>query len=126
MPDSETKIITCIGCPSGCQISVTKTGDEYTVEGNECKRGEKYAIEEFTAPKRILTTTLQVIDGVLPLIPVRSDKTLPKERLFDCMDYLSTLKTPAPIKMGDVLVENILGLDANIIASRDLAKTMPH
>ncbi len=126
MPDSDTKVITCIGCPSGCQISVTKIGDEYKVEGNECKRGEKYAIEEFTAPKRILTTTLQVIDGVLPLIPVRSDKALPKGRLFDCMDYLSTVKTLAPIKMGDILVENILDLDANIIASRDLAKTTSH
>ena len=126
MPEPETKIITCIGCPSGCQISVTKIGDDYKVEGNECKRGEEYAIEEFTAPKRILTTTIQVISGVLPLIPVRSDRPLPKDQLFDCMDYLSTLKTQAPIKMGDVIVENILDLDANIIASRDLAKTSSH
>lgn len=122
MPDSETKIITCIGCPSGCQVEVTKIGDQFKVEGNECKRGEEYAIEEFKAPKRILTTTLQVQDGILPLIPVRSNNPLPKERIFDCMDYLSKIKISAPIKMGDILVTNILNLDVNIIASRDLER----
>ncbi|MHA1129396.1 MAG: DUF1667 domain-containing protein [Candidatus Helarchaeota archaeon] len=122
MPEPLTKTITCIGCPRGCQIQVTKIGEEFKVEGNECKRGEKYAIEEFTAPKRVLTTTLQVINGILPLIPVRSDKPLPKDRLFDCMDYLCQIKVPAPIKMGSILVEHILDLNANIIASRDLEK----
>ena len=103
MPESKTQVITCIGCPSGCQITVTKIGDELTIEGNECKRGEEYAIQEFTAPKRILTTTIQVADGILPLIPVRSDKPLPKDRLFDCMQHLSGVKTTAPIKMGQIL-----------------------
>ncbi len=122
MAKPETKIITCIGCPSGCEMTVTKIGDTFQVEGNQCKRGEKYAIEEFTAPKRILTTTLQVKNGVLPLIPVRTDKPIPKERLFDCMKYLSSIIVPAPIKMGQILVKNVLGLNANIIASRDLDK----
>jgi len=122
MAKPETKIITCIGCPSGCEMTVTKIGDTFQVEGNQCKRGEKYAIEEFTAPKRILTTTLQVKNGVLPLIPVRTDKPIPKERLFDCMKYLSSIIVPAPIKMGQVLVKNVLGLNANIIASRDLGE----
>jgi CxxC motif-containing protein len=122
MSKPQTQVITCIGCPNGCQIEVTKIGDEFKIEGNECKRGEEYAIEEFTAPKRILTTTLQVHDGILPLIPVRSDRPLPKNRLFDCMDYLCKVKVSSPIKMGDILVENILNLNVNIIASRDLDK----
>ncbi|MFX1297391.1 MAG: DUF1667 domain-containing protein [Promethearchaeota archaeon] len=122
MSESKTKIITCIGCPSGCQIEITKIGNEFKVIGNECKRGEKYAIEEFTDPKRILTTTLQVENGILPLIPVRTEKPIPKDKLFDCMDYLSKVKKTAPIKMGDILVKNILNLNVNIIASRDLEK----
>lgn len=99
---------------------MTEIGSEFKVEGNECKRGKEYAIEEFTKPKRILTTTLQVKNGILPLIPVRTNKPLPKDRLFDCMQYLSKVKVTAPIKMGDTLVNNILDLDVNIIASRDL------
>ncbi|NVM31796.1 MAG: DUF1667 domain-containing protein [Candidatus Helarchaeota archaeon] len=97
-------------------------GDAFRVEGNECKRGEEYAIEEFTAPKRTLTTTIQVKDGILPLIPVRSDKPLPKDQLINCMNYISQVKINAPIKMGQILVKNILNLDANIIASRNLEK----
>ncbi|NVM56434.1 MAG: DUF1667 domain-containing protein [Candidatus Helarchaeota archaeon] len=122
MPESESKNITCIGCPSGCQIEVTKVGEEFKIVGNECSRGEEYAIEEFTAPKRILTTTIQVNNGILPLIPARSDKPLPMDRLIDCMDYISKVKVPAPIQMGDNLVKNILNLNVNIIASRNLEK----
>ena len=54
---------------------------ELIIEGHSCKRGEVYAREEFVSPKRILTTTIRVESGFLPLIPVRSDKLLPKERL---------------------------------------------
>ncbi|HUX98432.1 MAG TPA: DUF1667 domain-containing protein [Candidatus Deferrimicrobium sp.] len=122
MNTPQKQVITCIGCPSGCQIEVTKIGDKFQIEGNECKRGEEYAIEEFTDPKRILTTTLQVDNGILPLIPVRSDKPLPKNRLFDCMNYLCKIKVPSPIKVGDILVKNILNLNVNIIASRNLDK----
>ncbi len=119
-PESESKIITCIVCSSGCQIEVTRIGTQLQIVGNECKRGEAYAIEEIKAPKRILTTTLQVKNGLLPLIPVRSDIPVPKDKLFDCMKFLSKIIVTAPLKMGQILVKNILDLPANIIASRDL------
>ncbi|MFX1417663.1 MAG: DUF1667 domain-containing protein [Promethearchaeota archaeon] len=92
------------------------------IEGHSCKRGEEYAREEFVAPKRILTTTIQVENGFLPLIPVRSDKPIPKERLEEALKEIAKMKSKAPIKMGDILVSNVLGLDINIIASRDLIK----
>ncbi len=120
LAEPEKKTIVCIGCPNGCEIEITKTDGTFTLEGNECKKGEEYAIEEFSNPKRILTTTIQVKNGILPLIPVRSDKPLPKGKLFDCMQYLSALKIDAPLKMGQILVENILDLGVNIIASRNL------
>lgn len=120
MAEPEKKTIVCIGCPSGCEIEVTQIDDTLKFEGNTCKKGEEYAIEEFKDPKRILTTTLQVENGILPLIPVRSDKPVPKNRLFDCMEYLNDIKVTAPIAMGQILVENILELGINMIASRNL------
>ncbi len=120
MPESETMEITCIGCPNGCQITITKIGNEFEINGQECKRGEEYAIQEYTAPKRVLTTTIQVNNGILPLIPARSDNPLPKEQLINCMKYICKVKVNAPIKMGDILIKNILGLEANIVASRNL------
>jgi CxxC motif-containing protein len=116
------KDIRCIICPTGCQIHVENISGELIIEGHSCKRGEVYAREEFIAPKRLLTTTMRVENGLLPLIPVRSDKAILKEKLQMALKEIAKIKITAPIKMGDVLIENILNLDVNIIASRDLIK----
>jgi CxxC motif-containing protein len=114
------KDIRCIICPTGCLVHVENVNGELIIEGHSCKRGEEYAREEFVSPRRILTTTMQVQNGFLPLVPVRSEKPLPKEKLKETLKEIAKMKIKAPIKMGDVLIENVLGLDINIIASRDL------
>ncbi len=116
------KDIRCIICPTGCLIHVENINGELIIEGHSCKRGEEYAREEFVSPKRILTTTMQVENGFLPLVPVRSDNPILKDKLEDALKQIARTKTKAPIKMGDVVIENILGLGINIIASRDLQK----
>jgi len=114
------KDIRCIICPTGCLVHVENVNGELIIEGHSCKRGEVYAREEFVSPKRILTTTMRVEKGFLPLIPVRSDKPIPKDKLEETLKLIAKTQTKAPIKMGDTLIENVLGLDINIIASRDL------
>ena len=103
-------------------MHVENISGELIIEGHSCKRGEVYARAEFVSPERILTTTMRVENGFLPLIPVRSDKPLPKERLQEALKEIAITKVKAPITMGDVLLKDILGLNANIIASRDLAE----
>ncbi|KKN12340.1 hypothetical protein LCGC14_1017420 [marine sediment metagenome] len=115
-----SKEIRCIICPTGCLVHVEKVNGELIIEGHSCKRGEVYARDEFIAPKRILTTTMRVENGFLPLIPVRSDKPIPKEKLRDVLREIAQTIGITPIKMGDILIENMLGLEINIIASRDL------
>lgn len=120
---STIKIIRCIVCPTGCEIKVKNGSDEkVTFEGYTCERGLEYAQQEFYEPKRILTTTMRIEKGLLPLIPVRTDKAILKEKLKDVLVEIAKMKLQAPIKMGDILIENVLGLGANIIASRDLIK----
>ena len=80
----------------------------------------EYAEQEFYEPKRILTTTMLVENGLLPLIPVRTDVPILKDKLKDALIIIAKNKVKAPITMGDVLIKNILNLDANVIASRDL------
>ena len=121
LPEGE-KTIRCIVCPTGCEIHVKNVDGELIVEGHTCNRGEVYAKDEFIAPKRILTTTMRVKNGLLPLIPVRTDKPIIKEKLNDVLDEIAVKEIKAPISMGDVLIKNVLNLDANIIASRDLIK----
>ena len=117
----ETKVMNCIMCPLGCELTVTLEDGVFTsVTGNTCPRGAKYAQDEVTAPKRMLTSTVAVEGGLLPLLPVVSASVLPKERILDCAAYLRGVKVTAPVKTGDVVVKNILGLGVDIIASRDM------
>ena len=120
---SVIKVIRCIVCPTGCSIKVIgKDTKNVTFEGYTCNRGLEYAEQEFREPKRILTTTMKVENGNLPLIPVRTDKPLLKDKLTDALKIIAQSQTKAPIKMGDILIENILDSGVNVIASRDLIK----
>ncbi|MHA1687790.1 MAG: DUF1667 domain-containing protein [Promethearchaeota archaeon] len=127
MEASKTDVIAeirCIVCPTGCLIQVKKDEEgNITFSGYTCNRGLEYAKQEFYEPKRILTSTIRVENGFLPLIPVRSDKPILKERVFDALKEIAKKKVRPPIHAGDVLIENILGLRVNIIASRDLDKS---
>ena len=116
------KDIRCIICPTGCLVHVENVNGELIIEGHSCKRGEEYGREEFISPKRILTTTMRVENGFLPLIPVRSENPIPKDKLEETLKEIAKIITQAPIIMGDILLENVLGLDINIIASRNLPK----
>ncbi|MCK9548219.1 MAG: DUF1667 domain-containing protein [Sphaerochaeta sp.] len=115
------KVITCTVCPIGCEITVT--GSEGRIEGmrgHACKRGIPFATDEFLLPKRILTTCVKLSGSDEPLLPVRSDKPIPKEKLFACMELAKTLEVSAPIGMGEVLIANILGLDCNLVATKSV------
>jgi CxxC motif-containing protein len=117
------KTIRCIVCPTGCEIEVKEAPDgEVTFEGYTCKRGLEYAKQEFYEPKRILTTTIRVENGFLPLIPVRTDKPILKNKLNEALKIIAETTVKAPIKLGDIIIENITGEEANIIASRDLVE----
>jgi len=119
--DEVLKEIRCIVCPTGCTIQVKRDEEgEIVYEGYTCKRGLDYAKQEFLAPKRILTTTIRVKNGFLPLVPVRTDKAISKEKLEDALQEVAVKVIPAPIKMGQILIEKIAGEEANLIASRDL------
>ena len=75
----ETRELICIACPNGCHLKATiEDGKVKEVEGNTCRKGEKYAEEECINPTRILTTTVKVKNGVLPVASVRSEYALPK------------------------------------------------
>ena len=120
---SVVKVIRCIVCPTGCAIQAVDNGKgDVTFEGYTCKRGLEYAEQEYYEPKRILTTTMRVENGFLPLIPVRTNTPILKDKLKDVLKEIAKIKVQPPIKMGDILIGNVLSLDANIIASRDITK----
>lgn len=112
--------LTCISCPIGCCLEVTTTDQGYIVSGNQCKRGETYGISEVTAPSRALTSTVRTNSNVLRRLPVRTDKAMPKEMMYEAMKLINNLNVEVPIKAGDIVIEKLLGTDVNIIASRSI------
>jgi len=119
----EEKIITCIVCPIGCEIKLkVKEGEIVSVSGNECSRGIKYAKQEYYNPQRVLTTTVRVKGGKLPLVPVRTDRPISKRMLGECVRYLAKIEVRAPIRLGQVIVPNILNTGASVISTRKMPR----
>lgn len=116
------KSLTCIACPVGCQLEVTIDGDNFDIKGNACNRGPEYAINELTNPTRVLTTTVAIKDGFLNRVPVTTTKEIPKGLLFEAMKLINDTVVQAPIKVKDVIIEDILGTGADIVASRSMDK----
>ena len=115
--------ITCIICPIGCEVTILhKEGIITNIEGHQCKKGIQYVKEELLDPKRTLTTTMMIKDGELPLVSVKTSRPIPKKRRFDVMDCISQIEVEAPLEIGDVLVRNVLDLDADIVATKKINK----
>ena len=114
----------CVTCPVGCAIDATvEDGELREITGQACKRGLAFVREELTAPKRMLTTTVRVKGGILPLVPVRSTAALPKELLLPVAALLRGVALVAPVWEHQVVVSNVLDTGVDIVASRDL---LPH
>lgn len=113
---------TCVVCPLSCKLSLEVSGKgDFLISGNRCKRGEAYAVSEHTCPKRMLTTTVAIENGMYANVPVVSDSEIEKSMLFDCLKHLYKIRVQAPIKEGDLVCANILDSGVNIIAARDMA-----
>ena len=116
-----SKKLICIICPLGCRMEVQIDGEEVAeVTGNKCKKGEKHARQEVFFPGRVLATTVRTTYPEAPLLPVRSDNLIPKEKLIECMRVIAKTVVKGPVQQGKVIIKNILGLDVNIIASRSI------
>ena len=117
MPDE----VTCIMCPLGCSVEVLIDGQEVSVtKGCRCKEGMKFVKMEAVFPGRILTTTMRTDRPDFPLLPVRSNKEISKDKLLSCVRTISEQHVRTPVTLGQTVVENILDLGVDIIACRSI------
>lgn len=115
------KEYTCIMCPRGCDIHVELDGIKINkIDGASCSKGVTYVEQEITDPRRNIATSVLVENGELPLVSVRLDKPIPKNKIFDVMQEIKKVKLHAPVKAGQIIIENILGLDSNVIATKNV------
>ncbi|AGK97024.1 DUF1667 domain-containing protein [Clostridium pasteurianum] len=111
----------CTVCPTACKISITENKEgNYQVAGNRCEKGKNYAIQEIENPVRIFTTTINIKGGNIKRLPVRSKEPVSKSIVTDLVKPVKEIEINAPVKKGDIIIENILGLGIDIVASRSV------
>ncbi len=113
--------IICITCPMGCRLDVTlEEGKVVSVEGQACKRGLIYAQDEINDPRRVVTTTVRILNGLHPLLPVYTERPFPKHQIFPLLQELRRITVKAPVYAGQVILTDALGTGINVLASRDM------
>lgn len=116
MPD--TKKIICIKCPKGCEIFVSILNNNIEkIENNSCKLGLEYVNEEIKNPKRTFTSLVKVKNGKYPLVPVWTDKPIPKEKIPELIKLTKEIELEAPVSINQIVISNLFGLDVNLITS---------
>lgn len=123
----ETLQFNCTTCPSECllTVEVERNADGAVVEvrsvtGNSCPRGDKFAHQELICPMRVLTTTIAVSGGDEALLPVRTAEAIPLALHAQAMNLIRGLVVNAPIRIGDVVLEDLLGTSIDLVASMDI------
>jgi len=116
------KNMVCIECPKGCVLAVDIENDKVVkVQGAKCPKGAAYAVMETHDPMRVLTATV-VSEGLeLRLIPVRTNKPIPKKDILRAMEEIRKIKVNAPVKVGDIIIKDLLGLGVKLVATRSVA-----
>ena len=109
----------CIGCPRGCHLSVDVEND-YAVSGNHCRIGAEYGKNELLHPTRVLTTSVKIEGAIHHCLPVKSSSGIPKAKLIEAAQSLKGVRVQSPVKMGDVIVANILDTGVDIIACKNM------
>ena len=116
----EKRNLTCIGCPMGCQVTVEFEGEEvFSVKGNSCAIGDKYARREVTHPERTVTSTVVVVGGAKERTSVKTKGNIPKDKIFRCMEEINKVRAQAPLKIGDVVVKDVCGTGVDVIITKN-------
>lgn len=117
----ETRDLTCIGCPLGCSIVVTMENGEVTsVAGNTCPRGDAYARKEVTNPTRIVTSTVRVNGGSLPMVSCKTKEDIPKGKIFEVTEALKSVTLEAPVHIGDIVLKDVAGTGVDVVATKNV------
>jgi len=74
---------------------------------------------------RSITTTVRTIFPRIPVLPVRTNGDVPREKVTEIIKELSTVVITQKIGIGEIIVKNILGTGCNVIAASDVLKRIP-
>ncbi|MBP7343916.1 MAG: DUF1667 domain-containing protein [Clostridiaceae bacterium] len=115
------KDIICIVCPKGCMIHVDYDENGInSMEGYSCKRGIDYATAEILSPTRMITSSVKIDNAKYTVCPVKTSCPVNKDKIQDVMKNICCVQVQAPVKQGDVIIKDVCGTGADIIATQTL------
>ena len=110
----------CIECPKGCLLSAEVENCKVVkVAGAKCPKGIIYAATEVENPVRTLTATVFTEGLPLKLVPVKTDKPIPKKDILRAAEEVRKIRITKPLKVGATVAKNFLGLGVKLVATRD-------
>ncbi len=114
--------IVCIVCPVSCPVDVEWNQEDGVtgVRNHLCKLANDYVASELFDPRRTVTTSMPVDGGDWPLVSVRTNPPIPKAMMIEAMDEITGVRVKAPIKVGDVLIADVLGTGCDVVATRNV------
>lgn len=107
----------CIICPRGCALTAECCTETVKVTGHSCPKGEAYAINECLQPMRTVTATVRVSNRDNTMVSVKTAAPVPKDNMLDVIVALRKVKVQAPVKIGDIVLQNVFGTDILITKS---------
>ena len=99
----------CIICPRGCALEADINGKDVSITGNACLKGKEYAVNECIRPVRTVTATVRVSNRENTMVSVKTQSPVPKDKMMDVMALLRKTQVNAPVRIGDVVLENVFG-----------------
>lgn len=110
--------ITCIACPIGCRLAVSRNDNgQIAISNHGCKRGLTYGEQEFTRPMRMVTSSVFVLGGKRPLCAVKTKEVVPKDSIAAILREIQSVRVQAPVQIGQVIVSNIAGTGVDLVAT---------
>jgi len=118
----EVERLTCVLCPVGCEIDVGRTERGLDIRGSVCEKGIDFATEEILYPKRNLATSVPVKGTEARMVSVRLTDRVPRDKVFEVLAEIAKLRPELPVERGQVLIKNVSGTGADVIATRTVKK----
>ena len=115
---SQNEKYTCVVCPNGCLIEVSKSG----ISGYKCEKGIAWVKQELENPMRTVTSNVLVHGGDFINASVRTTRPIFLSDVPKLMKMISDIRIDAPAEIGQLLLSQPMGINTDVIFTRNVKR----
>lgn len=110
----------CSVCPKSCNITIE---DDGRIINAMCEKGEVEAKNELISPRRVLTTTVKTVFGSMPVVAVRTDRSVEKSKIAEIMKKVNGIVVKKPLLLGEIVYANIID-GVNLVSTVNMVRRL--